>query len=402
MKNLILFLFLFISLHGISQNNPSLDPFGRARVSQPTTLFDSKLLGDSRGLFWDDQETSGGGTSSRFDTSSNTVIISVGDETAGTRVRQTFQRFNYQPGKGQLINMTFTLGTTSSGITKRVGYYDENNGLFLESRNDSIFFVVRSSTSGSPVDNRIYQQNWNISTLDNLDFTKSQIFYFDFESLMVGSVRFGFVIDGRISYAHIQPHANRISDPYFSTPNNPLRYEISNDGTASPDSIKVICTTVISEGGQEDTGIIRGVSTAGTHLDANTADTLYALIGIKLKSDHIDNIVKLKSFSVIAETNDDFEWQIVLNPTVSGTFTYSDKSNSAVQIALGATTNTVNGGTVLDCGFSKQSSNVDKLAETLRYLGAAIDGTVDEIILCVRPLSANADIQGSLTWKETS
>ena len=33
-------------------------------------------------------------------------------------------------------------------------------------------------------------------------------------------------------------------------------------------------------------------------------------------------------------------------------------------------------------------------------LGAKIDGTPDEIVLCVRPLSANADIQGSLTWRE--
>lgn len=38
--------------------------------------------------------------------------------------------------------------------------------------------------------------------------------------------------------------------------------------------------------------------------------------------------------------------------------------------------------------------------ENALYLGATIDGTVDEIVLCIRPLSANADIQASITWRE--
>lgn len=38
---------------------------------------------------------------------------------------------------------------------------------------------------------------------------------------------------------------------------------------------------------------------------------------------------------------------------------------------------------------------------TSRYLGAAIDGTLDEIYLCWLPtVGANQDIEGSLTWRE--
>ena len=40
----------------------NLDAFGRLRVSQPTTLFDSKQTQSNLPLFWDDQETSGTGT----------------------------------------------------------------------------------------------------------------------------------------------------------------------------------------------------------------------------------------------------------------------------------------------------------------------------------------------------
>jgi hypothetical protein len=38
--------------------------------------------------------------------------------------------------------------------------------------------------------------------------------------------------------------------------------------------------------------------------------------------------------------------------------------------------------------------------ETARRLGAAIDGTVDELVLAVMPLSNNADIEACLSWRE--
>jgi hypothetical protein len=386
----------------LSNNTPARDAFGRSRASEPLTLFDSKLLGDNKALFWDEQEISGSGTNTSYSSNRASVVMSVSATTAGKRVRQTFQRFNYQPGKSQLVNQTFVLQAGAAGINRKVGLFDNNNGLFLQQSGTSASFVIRSSVSGSPVDSVYSQSSWNLDTLNELDFSKAQIFFIDFESLQVGSVRFGFVIDGVIRYAHVQHHANSISSAYFSTPNLPLRYEIENDGTGPAATIECICSTVISEGGQAETGITLGESTAGTHLDANSADTLHALIGMRLKSTHLDSIVKLKQFSVLAETNDNFEWQILLNPTVAGTFTYSDVANSSIQTAKGATANTITGGTILDCGFA--SSNTGQLipTNTLRYLGSAIDGTPDEIILCVRPLSSNADIQGTITWKESS
>jgi len=76
-----------------------LDNFGRLRVSQPETLFDSKMLHDNAPLLWDDSQTSGAGTSSTYNANQSSVTLAVTAATAGTRVRQTFRRFNYQPGK---------------------------------------------------------------------------------------------------------------------------------------------------------------------------------------------------------------------------------------------------------------------------------------------------------------
>jgi len=388
-------------------STPGSDAFSRRRFSQPFTIFDSKLLNDNAALFWDEQEVSGSGTTTSYSSDRASVTMSVADATAGRRVRQTYQRFNYQPGKSQLVNMTSVIGASATGITRRVGQFDDNDGLFFEVDENGASFVVRSSTSGTPVDNKIAQADWNLDTLDgtgisavNLDLTKSQILYIDYESLQVGSVRFGFVVNGVIRYCHTEHHSNILDVAYFSTPNNPLRYEIENDGTGGAASIECICSTVISEGGQQPTGITRSESTSGTALTAPLADTTYAMIGIRLKSTHLDNLFELVSLSVIAETNDDFEWQILLNPTVAGTFTYSDKTNSCTQTALGDTTNTVTGGTVLASGFGKSGDGFSTIAKTLRNLGASIDNTPDELILGIRSLSTNGDFQGSVTWRE--
>jgi len=97
------FLSIISNRIGKFENGFIYDAFARQRVSEPFTLWDSKLLGDNRALFWDDAETSGGGTGSTYTANHSSVALDVSATTAGTRVRQTKQRFNYQPGKSQLI-----------------------------------------------------------------------------------------------------------------------------------------------------------------------------------------------------------------------------------------------------------------------------------------------------------
>lgn len=185
----------------------------------------------------------------------------------------------------------------------------------------------------------------------------------------------------------------------MTTPNLPLRYEIINDGTGAADSIECICSTVISEGGQDDSGIARGISGGATATlsSTNSSANIYAAIGLRLKSTHLDNQVKLIDFSMNSASADDVEWMLLLNPTVAGTFTFSDVANSAVQAAIGSSnTNTVTGGTILACGYLKAQGNVSRLANTLRTMGSNIAGTADRIVLCHRPITSNATIYSSL------
>jgi hypothetical protein len=317
----------------------------------------------------------------------------------------------------QLVLFTF-LCTCISGLTKRVGIYDASgtnnltpkNGIFLETGISVSWNICKAGT----ITETVSQSNWNVDPLDGtgpsgitLDFDTVQIGIIDYEWLGVGRVRTGFVIDGLIHYCHYFNHANISGNTsvYMSTPNLPLRYVIETDGTASG-SLSHICSTVVSEGGIEETGVLRSADTSTTHVDADTANTTYAVVGIRLKDAYKDVTVIPEFFSMINEAGDDFRWSLCLNPTIAGTFTYSDLTNSAVQSARGATANTVSDeGILIDSGyavagvFGAGGGTNRKFVTSLR-MGTTIDSTPDEIVLCVTPLTAGADIQASLTFRE--
>lgn len=388
-------------------DSPSIDAFARLRVSNPTTLFDSKQLYDKQPLFWDDQETSGTGTSSTFSAPNARTQIAVGATTAGTRVRQTFQRFNYQPGKSMLIFLTGVLGTAESGITQRIGYFDDDNGLIFNCEDAVMKVTRRTNVTGSAVDNDVAQADWNLDTMDGngpsgvtLDFTKTQIFLIDFEWLGVGRVRMGFVIDGIPIYCHQFLNTNILTEVYMSTPNLPLRYEISNDGTGGASTLDHICSTVISEGGQQRNGILRHFDSGS--VSSLAAGTTYALIGLRLQEDKLGSI-ELESISLLSSSqNDQAHWELKWNPTVAGTFTYADETNSIAMAVGGVVTNTVTGGTDIDGGyFSTAQAAIASVPNALK-LGADIAGVQDEIVLCVTPVTNNITVEASLTWRELS
>ncbi len=211
-----------------ASDGPSADAFGRWRVSNPQTLFDSKLTGlDSAPLFWDEQLESGTMATTTPTADKPYIDFTSTNAAAGKRTRQTFRRFNYQPGKSQLILMTGILelaSGTKTGCERRIGPFDNNNGAFFESDAGTVGVTVRTHDSGSTVDITVAQASWNLDNMDGgsdaenpsgltLDTTKEQVFVIDFQWLSAGRVRFGFEIGGVIVYVHEVNVANEATIP---------------------------------------------------------------------------------------------------------------------------------------------------------------------------------------------
>lgn len=244
----------------LSTDNGTGDSFGRLRIANPTTLFDSQLQYDKQPLLWD--EKLAGSATSTHSPNDSSVDMTVTTADGDSVIRQTRDYHRYQPGKSQFILCTGVLGSAQENTNKLIGYGDAENGVFFGQDGGGNYVLLRSKSTGTVSDARkVYQSEWNIDTMDKygpsgitFDPTKTNIFIIDIEWLGVGRVRLGLNIDGVTYYVHEFLNANTQSTTYMTTANLPVRYEITNTGTAASSStLKQICSSVISEGGVDKT-----------------------------------------------------------------------------------------------------------------------------------------------------
>jgi len=400
------------------QSSVSNDAFGRLRISQPLTLFDSSHRYADNGL-WATSTASGG--SSSFSANEGLVSLNV-TTTSGSKVyRETTKVFSYQPGKSLLVLNTFVFNTAKENLRQRCGYFGDDNGIYLELADSTLSFVERSFVTGSLTETRVAQSSWNIDKLDGsgpsgltLDITKAQIFWMDIEWLGLGTVRLGFVINGVFIPCHAFHHANIITSTYITTATLPLRYEIENTGTtASNSTLKQVCSTVISEGGYELRGAQQAIGTnITTPIDLTTAGTLYPLISIRLKTspDRLDAIVILTALSLIGITNNaTYNWKVVAGGTTTGGTWASAGANSSVEYNSTGTSFTLGTGRVLAGGYTigsnQGSTSVDILKEalfTFQLERNSFTSTPYELTLIAAANTNGADIHASLDWEEIS
>jgi hypothetical protein len=390
----------------------NLDAFGRLRVSEPFTLFDSQNRYAEDDQF--SSSTSGVGSSVTFATNESSVNMNVGTVSGGKTVRQTFRRMPYQPGKSLLILTTFCMNVAKANLRQRIGYFDENNGIYLEKNGTSEpSFVVRTNTSGSPVNtNSASQSSWNGDKLDgtgpsgyDLNLETVQIFWSDIEWLGVGNVRCGFVINGQFIICHTFQCANQSGKTkvYMETAILPVRYEIENtDTTASSSTLKQICSTVISEGGYQQTvqdTIARRTSVLGT-----ISTTFLPLVSIRLKSTSAGAVVLLNRIIVLPTTNQSYEVCIMKNSTLTGASWTSLSSNVEYDVTATAMTTSVDGIYQNDYVTSSAQGRAILAAPTgynfAFQLGTSLAGVSDTFTLGIRVISGatTGDAVGSISF----
>ena len=407
----------------------SLDAFYRGRVSMPYMRGEGKHLFNKRpDLF--DEKLIGTGASSFVAADALVSLTTAANNDAA--IRQTFQAYAYQAGKSQLGIYTFDRGDPEANIVKRCGSFRSSStttpwaptdGLWLESSSSVWSFNIGKAG----VLETAVQASWNLDKLDGtgpskvtLDKTKAQIMFVDFEWLGVGTVAFGFFIDRVPIYCHYFHHANRLNLPWVATPNLPIRYEIRQTGAGSG-TFKQICSSIISEGGADPTGIVcvhdTNMATFASSGVTVASNMTVPLLGLRLQAGRRGVEVVPLECGVMAGSAANLRFTLLLNPTLTASggssvyaFTYGDKSGSNLQVATLVPTGTqgssviteANMGTPLDSDFASQSSRISVSSlETGRRLGIAIDGTQDTLVLAVTNLSnANAAFIGRIKWRE--
>jgi hypothetical protein len=391
------------------------DAFGRLRSSTPLTLFDSSHRYKDNGLW---TTTSGTGGTTAFNANAGLVDLNVTTTSGSEIIRETTKVFAYQPGKSLLVMSTFVMNAFKTGLRQRVGYYGANNGIYIEKDGTSAAtFVERSLVTGSVTETKVAQSNWNIDKLDGtgvsgitLDLTKAQILFMDIEWLGLGTVRVGFVIDGKLIHCHSFHHANLITSTYITTASLPLRYEIRNTAaTASSSTLKQICSSVISEGGYELRGLQQAIGTTITApYSLTTAGTFYPVISLRLKTTALDAIVILTAISIMSAAGTaNYVWRVVASATTTAGTWVSAGADSAVEYNLTGTATT--GGRVLAQGYfagsNQASTTIDILKEALFKFQLERDGlagTPYELSLVLSASANTSTVHAALDWEEIS
>lgn len=399
----------------------NLDAFGRLRVSEPVTLFDSNFRYDDDTANWNHTLT-GAGSSANYNSTTKTVDLSV-NAVNGEVIRETTKVFQYQPGKSLLVMTTFAMSPDPLGeIEQRVGYFGADNGVYFQTIGNQYSLVIRKDIAGY-VDSsteKVLQNTWNGDRLTGLggannpsgytlDPSLTQIFWMDIEWLGVGSVRCGFVINGQFILCHTFHHANiaalGLTGPYMATASLPIRYEIKRTGGEGPATMRQICSTVISEGGYQPKSTVDTASMGVTVKNLTTAGTYYPLVSIRLNSSRLDAIVRLATLqSMIATASSspkNCHYKILRNATLTGnSWVTHPKGTVDYNLTL---TGAVNG-TIIGSGYFSASTRaeISGIADIDYQLGRTLSGVSDTFTIVAAPDTNNLDVAIDLGWFDLS
>jgi hypothetical protein len=338
-------------------------------------------------------------------------------------IRQSRNYHRYQPGKSQLVILTYAFGAQNDEVTKRVGYFDDRNGVFVQQDSNGLSIVLRSSITGSPVDTVINQADWNLDVLDGsgdsaitIDPTKSQILFIDLQWLGVGRVRVGFNIHGIVIYAHEFLNANRFDSTYITTANLPVRYSIrATNALAGTDTMRQICSQVTSEGGfaVERSSTFGGGNTA--FRSVTTRLPVYA-IRPRLTFQGITTRVQvLEELFMVMTVDAPVYYELLFGPTITGgSWSNVNTTHSVMEQNVGATS--VSGGLVVEAGYAfgasggppgaSSASTERGLLRPRLPLALDIDGAhptspfTDVLAIACTSLGAATDTVASISWRE--
>jgi len=390
------------------RDNSMVDAGERLRVSSNYPLFDNTNEYGINTRDWVGATTGDGALT--FDYNQAVRVLTA---TTGSVTRQTRINWRNFPGRATQIYLSFEIGPKVSGATKRVGYYDAWNGVFLEVNSADVRFVKRTDITSSVSDaNYVTQANWNHDKLDGtgpsgqtLNLNSFQTMFIDVLYSTVGRVRVGFVLNGKRVIAHEFFSGNNGLGSTWRTPHLPLRAEIIGTGTAA--SVKLRGSSVQVEAGTGD--FTRGwLNTANTGIvKTTTTTTLRPILSVRAKAllNGYPNRAWLVPYDFGYLTKgSDIRWVILVGATLTGAVWVSPTADAAGEYDVSATSLT--GGLPVVSGFSvvglggASGASYESIIDKFPTSVDSLTGGQTIYTLAAQSLTGTADVSSYINWRE--
>jgi len=359
-----------------------LDAYGRLRTSTVTTIFESQLSKSSQDRLWNTVLVGDADTLYLTDQSSfNLNVTNIGDKA----IRQSKVYTTAKLGKSHLVFLTGNL-LSDTGISKKIGYFDDDNGAFFRMNENGVLeIVIRSKVSGSVQEDIVSQADWNMDKLDGngdstitLNTNNDQVFVFDIEWMGTGKVRAGFMIDGKILYVHEFKYSNNDSKPYMTTATLPVRYEIENISGGSA-SLKQIASVVMTEGAPNEFQNGFSISNEVTPKQVSTALTPVMSIRPKKLNKYglINRIASILEGIELYSEGDSVYFELQIDTTLQNSF-FNDVDTDKSIMEVDYSANDCSGGSVIIEGYTNNDGtikNLDKKLLSKKILTTNFDGS---------------------------
>lgn len=244
-----------------AEGAPHMSGFGDLKVSESNVIGVYDFTTDQADDLFSDSMIGAGALT--YVGEASMVTLSVGTASGDFAGRTSNKYHFYWPGVSNLLMMTVSLSDNSHiGCERRWGLFDDNNGVYFDlDDTGELQTALRSTSSGTLVKTHFLRVNWNTDKLDglgvsglNIDVTKVNIYWIDYQWLGGGRVRFGVISsDGSRIVCHSVENANNFIRPYMAQGSLPLRVNIENKAlTSGAASINMICAVVRTEGPVSD------------------------------------------------------------------------------------------------------------------------------------------------------
>lgn len=388
----------------------SLDPLSRLRISESVYVFNSRFQYGLRDLAFFEDRIAGGTITYLGNPAMASLNVSATLNSFAAMQSRTYCYFT--SGKGCVVLLGQLFGAGKAGIRKRAGYFDLNDGVYLEQNGTTdVALTIRSSVSGAPVETRVAQSSWNLDQLNGsgpsgyvLDLSKVCMVIMDFSWMSMNRMRVGFYINGMIVYVHEFLASNILAQPYMRSSNLPIRWEIQNLTGANSDSLQVYASSVQAEDGQQEeigfpfcasTPASITATTTRTHMLSIRPATGYNGRVNRIQIKPLQNQILAGNNPVLVET--------FYQCTLTGGAWNSTNINSSVEWGTGQQITTL--GVPIDCFFlGSSNANQGTYDNTLvSHYPLVLDISGQNPIpltIAVTAISTTSDCRAGINWLE--
>jgi len=332
--------------------------------------------------------TTGGGTVTNDATEYSVSTTASGVDSA---ILESALRGRYEPGFAGEAGIGVRIPTAPTGTQiARWGMFDDENGAFFGSTSANIFVAIRRGG----VDTVINQSAWNVDPLDGtgpsgatLSLSKGNIYQVVFTWYGYGVIEFRVVLPDPTTLAQEVITVHRFSpsgETSIVDPNQPLRAEVDNNGTATSFDLFVGGRQYNIIGKYNPT--IRDTSERRTITDVTT--TLTPVISFIRKAEFPAGSGRTNSVEVSLEEIDiigsaEFAYQVLLGGTLDGAFVNYPTAttiipDSETALLVNTTSTTITGGQVVFQGVTSGGGGGTRVLATSELLDFTLP--VDEVV----------------------